>query len=269
MCRQKDVAPASDQDWDLFEDYRQKVLIVLLNADDEEIEDLIPTPILPQLPKALAEYSDNLARLLENPNLIFEQDFKFDPNIKPTEEQIKEIIEATAGVAAGGTSAYNISMWVLGNIAALVENYDVDWSHVLEQSHANLSTINAARRTFQYFSQKRYKVSFAHHREVAHMRDMTDETKHQLMQLIEDETLSITQMRNIAHQLRAQFRANPKEVDLEVAVKEANKRNARRPKPQFLRISESGSWELTADKPATADGDLLVEVGRVVKKPKA
>ena len=155
----------------------------------------------------LDDFENALIRLLESKKITFNGDFRWDTSKYFSPTDIQQIYSDVAEVCRAGAKAHTISMWVLGNIAHVLKRFPTGLEMVVEATEQSFYTINRARRTYECFQGGRYGASFAHHAEAAHMKDVTHEAKHKLVELSAKEGWSIYSMRKIAQKLRALTRS--------------------------------------------------------------
>ena len=122
-----------------------------------------------------------------------------------------DVLESTRKLKQAQESITNIAQWVFANVChqiALAQGVEV-----LNIGNEKVNRdANAALLTFRFFIDGKFKLSWRHHQEVAHMRWLDKVTKIELMKAIEKEDLSVSMMRKVARtmQARAKESGNPK-----------------------------------------------------------
>ena len=67
---------------------------------------------------------------------------------------------------------------------------------------------NAAIKTFKFFEGKRYRLSWVHHKEIAHMLNMPEKTKHLVMKEVEERQMSVGAMRKACGVLKDKIKVS-------------------------------------------------------------
>lgn len=215
--------------------------------------------------KKEGDFSSNLSSLLELPTLEFDGGFHLKKEKLQTEE-LTQILTKTAGILNEGVKNHSISMWVLGNIASILDDQEVDFSWVAEQTEYALNTIQSARRTYEYFGGVKEALPWSHHKELAHMRGIDAKLGRKIAQEAVTGGWSVSTLRKVGKAVRSHLGANEGKMtrELNTIAEDAITTTPTTRSKTFLRFTEEGP-EFSEGPEAPIGPGLIVEVKRVVQ----
>jgi len=158
-----------------------------------------------EAPPATRRVEENLFNLVGNDKLIFESGvFRLTGTINQAEA--REIVKYAVNMLNDSESISNMARWVIGNIATILEEAGFSLGDFVEATEMNYNTVACSARTFREFRNKRYRLSFAHHKEIAYQAELTEEGKHAILQLCEEQGIPVLKARKIAKGVREKMK---------------------------------------------------------------
>lgn len=174
----------------------------------EEIENVLAGLVAEasKSPGAIGRINDQLGELLVDEALEFNQGV-FTAARALEEADANRIINQTIGLYIDSEGVGNMGRWVLGNIAVILEEQGHCISNLIEPTQLAYNTIAKSARTFREFQERRFKLPFAHHSEIAYAKDLPKEAKYAVLEVAEENQLPVAKTKRIAKILQEKIRA--------------------------------------------------------------
>lgn len=140
-----------------------------------------------------------LQRLLKAPGMVWSDD-RFTLTRALADEDLVEISETTERLAITTNEVDGCGNWILGNVAYILREhgYDIE-NHLNKIPEARLV---AASRTYEVFRDKRYKIPFTHHKEIACCANLKEEHRHIIASFAERKQISQKELRKVLRYAR-------------------------------------------------------------------
>lgn len=174
-------------------------------------------------PGAIGRIKDRLGDLLSDDAIQFEGGV-FSPTKEFTKEDAERIITAVVNLNNDSDAIHNMGRWILGNIGSILEDQGFSIGDMIEPTQLAYSTIAKSIYTFREFKERRFKLPFAHHSEIAYTKDIPKEGKYAILEAAEKEGLPLMLTRKIAKEVIKASAENPEDKDWEVMVEHAKRK---------------------------------------------
>lgn len=217
-------------------------------------------------PPFITSLQTGLADLLTNPCLAF-QDGAFILTDIPDDEDLIKILRGMLTIDRSSDAAKNMSRWIIGNIAYILMAAGVDAENHLGELDIAYNTWVTSRTTFAFFIEKRYKMLFSHHKEIAYAADLSAEQRHSIAAYCEKAGLPLTVLRKIIRAMQADVRMK-KDVLTPQAYHETLPETG--PKPKQYLVINGRDRTIVDHKPdgrLLDDADEVYEIRSILKQP--
>ena len=192
----------------------------------------------------------------------------FENKEKPlTQKGAEQIALQTASLFDMGETHKALSMKVLGNIAHVLSKTDYPLDTFIKTTGYSYAVVSAAQRTFEFFIDGWFDVSYTHHKEIAHMRNLSDEWKMFLIEMAEAEEWSVAAMRKGAATLKRSL----KELNRAISDDEAKEILSHKDEPTrklktYLVITPLGRTAVfeSTDEPQREPDTACYEINRII-----
>lgn len=174
-----------------------------------------------EAPGAIGRIRNHLSDLLVDANLQFEGGiFQIEGELTP--EDAKRIVETTIALHKDSENVGGMGRWVLGNIAVILEDHGFSLGDLVEPTQLAYNTIAKSAKTFREFRERRFALPFAHHAEIAYAKDLPQEAKYALLELVETNGSTVTHARAMARVMQDRLKTGETDADWQVEALHAH-----------------------------------------------